>query len=133
METGSIGKPLPAAAPVTPPRTDHLAAAGAVKTELAPEASVQQAEKAQPVRFEPSSGVEARAALEVALDNVIERTLEVDSQRREVIYRAVDQETGEVVQQLPDETVLRLRTYLREMRELDQDLSDGVTRVEKIA
>jgi flagellar protein FlaG len=132
METGNIAKPAVAVAPLSPPRVDHLASAGAVKTELVPEAAVQQAAKTQAVRFEQSESVAARAALEAALQDRIERDLSIDQKSREVIFQAIDKESREVVRQIPDETMLRLRTYLRAVREAEQDVSD-VRRVEKIA
>ena len=63
METGNISKPVAPAAPVAPARVDHLVAAGAVKTELAPEAAVQQVEKSPRVRFTPSEGADVHASL----------------------------------------------------------------------
>lgn len=132
MEIGSIAKPAAVSTPPAPQRVESLATAGAVKTELAPEASVQQAGKAEAVRFEPTQGVQARAALEAAIRDVIEHNITIDPKSREVVFQSIDKRTGEVVRQVPDETLLKLRAYAREMREAES--SDGeVRRVEKIA
>jgi flagellar protein FlaG len=132
METGSVTKPVAVAAPAVPARTDHLVAAGAVRTELAPEAAVQQASEAQAVRFDPSHRAEVRAALEEALREVIERDLTIHPKTRDIVFQAINVRTGEVLRQIPDEALLKLRTYLRELREQEAS-ADGVARVEKIA
>jgi flagellar protein FlaG len=117
MDTGSIAKPAAVAALNAPQRVNTPASAGAVKTELAPEASVQQVSEAAAVRFDPSSGAQARAALDAAIRDVIERHIEIEPKTREVVYQTVDRESGEVIRQVPDQALLRLRAYAREMRE----------------
>lgn len=135
MEPGNISKAVPPAAPVAPARVDHLIAAGAVKTQLAPEAAVQQVEKSPAVRFAPSDGADFHASLETALREVVERNIVVDPRTRELVFQTVSKETGEVVRQIPDEAMLRLRAYVREMREAEEKGRGGsdVLRVEKIA
>jgi flagellar protein FlaG len=133
METGNISKPVAPAAPAAPARVDHLVAAGAVKTQLAPEAAVQQVGKTPAVQFAPSEGADFHAALESALREVVERNITVDPRTRELVFQTVSKETGEVVRQIPDEAILRLRAYVREMVEAEEHGRDGVRRVEKIA
>ncbi len=135
MESGSISKPIAAAAPVAPARSDHLVAAGAVKTELAPEAAVQQVDHSPAVRFAPSEGANFRASLDSALRQVVERMTTIDPRTEEVVFRVISKETGVVVRQVPDETMLRFRAYLREMVEaIDNERSGSdVRRVEKVA
>jgi uncharacterized FlaG/YvyC family protein len=130
MDAGSINRiPIPSAANA-PQRTDTLAAAGAVKTELRPESAVQQVREVEPVRFEQSNDAASRASLDEALRETISRRIELDPKSREVVFQTVS-ETGEVIRQVPAEALLRLRTYLREMRE--KDVGSDVRRVEKIA
>ena len=117
MDMGSIAKPAAAAALNVPQRVNMPASAGAVKTELAPEASVQQVSEAAAVRFDPSNGAQARAALDAAIRDLVERHIEIEPKTREVVYQTVDKESGEVIRQVPDQALLRLRTYAREMRE----------------
>jgi uncharacterized FlaG/YvyC family protein len=135
METGNIVKPVASAAPAAPARADHLVAAGAVRTELAPEASVQQAGETPPVRFAPSDGADFSASLDQALREVVERNITVDPRTRELVFQTISKETGEVVRQVPDEAMLRLRAYIREMREAEEKgrAGAGVPRVAKIA
>ena len=135
METGSISKPIAPAAPLAPARSDHLAAAGAVRTELAPEAAVQQVDNPPAVRFAPSEGADFRASVEAALRDAVERNIVVDPQTRDLIFQAISKETGVVVRQVPDEAMLRLRAYVRELHALEDKERSGsdVARVEKIA
>jgi hypothetical protein len=117
MDTGSITRPTAIPALTAPQRADSLATAGAVRTELPAEAAVQQVGPAEPLRFEPSDGARERAALDEALRETIRRRIDIDPKTREVVYQTVDEETGEVVRQVPDEALMRLRAYAREMRE----------------
>ena len=133
MDTGQISKPVAPAAPVTPVRADHLVAAGAVKTELAPEAAVQQAGKSPAVEFAARDGAHFHASVETALRDVIDRNLLVDPRTRELVFQSVNKETGEVVRQLPDESILRLREYVGKMIDAEERAHNGVRRVEKIA
>src|SRR5215210_9066125 len=114
MDTGSIAKPAPGSAYNAPHRTDALVASGAVRTELPPEAAVQQVGEIEAVRFEPSDGARARAALDAALRDVIDRRIMIEPKTREVVYQTIDRESGEVIRQLPDQAMLRLRVYSRE-------------------
>ncbi len=131
MESGSITRPALVAATNAPQRADTLAAAGATKTDLSPEVAVQQVDAIEAVRFEPSDGASARAALDKALRETIDRRITIDPKTREVIYQTVNEDTGEVVRQIPDEAMMRLRAYAREMREKSE--ASEVRRVEKIA
>ena len=134
METGNITKPVVAVAPVAPARADHLVAAGAVKTQLAPEASVQQAGEAPAVRFSPSDGADFHAAMDFVMREAVERNIVVDERTRELVFQTISKETGQVVRQVPDEAMLRLRAYVREMVEAEESARAGgdVPRVEKI-
>ena len=132
METGNISKPVAPAAPAAPARVDILAAAGAVKTELAPEGAVQQAENSPAVRFAPSNGADFSASLDSAMREVVERNIVIDPRTRELVFQTISKETGEVVRQVPDEALLRLRAYVRDMVEAEEHGRD-VRRVEKIA
>ena len=135
METGNVSKPVAPAAAAVPARVDILAAAGAVKTQLAPDAAVQQAGKTPAVRFAPNDGASFGASLDSAMREVVERNITVDPKTRELVFQTISKETGEVVRQVPDEAMLRLRAYVREMREAEDKGRGGsdVPRVEKIA
>ena len=128
MEMGSIAKPAPVSAHNAPQRVGPIA--GAVRTELPPEASVQQVAEVEAVRFDPSDGAHDRAKLDAALRDMIDRRITIEPKTREVVYQTINRESGEVIRQIPDEALLRLRAYGREMREkAEQDRTDGVERV----
>jgi uncharacterized FlaG/YvyC family protein len=133
METGNISKPVVAAAPVAPVRADLLVAAGAVRTELKPEAAVQQAGSTPPVQYAPTEGADFGAALDSAMREAVERNITVDPRTRELVFQTISKDTGEVVRQIPDEAVLRLRAYVRDLMEAEEQGRDGVRRVGKIA
>ena len=134
MESGSIGKTLAGAASLAVARPD-ASPNRAAKTDLTPEAVVQPVGETEAVRFEPSGGAKERAALEAALQSMIQRNLTIDPKTREVVFQAVNERTGEVVRQFPDEAILRLRAYTREMEthEAEAGPSRDAPRVEKIA
>jgi hypothetical protein len=132
MEIGSLSRPATAPAPNALQRADPAAPAGAVRTELAPEAAVQPVGDAAAVRLDLSDDARSRAALDQALAETIARRIEIDPKTREVVYQTVDRETGEVVRQVPDQALMRLRAYAREMRAL-RDADADAQRVERIA
>jgi flagellar protein FlaG len=119
MDVGSVHKPglVPLA---SPPRADGIANARPVRTELPDTETVQQVGEAEAVRFEPSEGSETQAAIEAVIQRNIARRTEIDRQTRDVIFKTVDQDTGEIIRQIPDDTLLRLRAFAREMQVVDQ-------------
>ena len=132
MEIGSHSRPAAAAASNAPQRADAAAPAGAVRTELAPEAAVQPVRDAEAVRLDLSDDARSRAALDRALAETIARRIEIDPRTRQVVYQTVDRETGEVVRQVPDQALMRLRAYAREIRAA-QEADAETRRVERIA
>lgn len=130
MEIGSSTKsPAPAGAPASP-RAEAVAAT-AVRTELPADVAVQQPE---PVRFQPSEGAEKRAALDHVVRAAMERHLAIDPETKAVVVQSVDPATGKVVRQIPDETLLKLRLYARELRDATSaEAGEGAKRVTRIA
>lgn len=134
MEIGSTIRSSAPPASNAPQRTETFTTAGAAKTELAPEASVQPVAESEAVRVDLTDGAAARAAVERTLRETIERRIEIDPKTREVVYQTVDRQTGEVVRQVPDQALLRLRAYAREMRERSEEAMEwDMRRIEKIA
>jgi len=116
MDIGSVNRPAGPSSVHAPQRADALVSSGAVKTDLPAEAAVQQVQEAAAVRFEPRDGVQARATLDEAMRDAIRRRIVVDQKNREVIHQTVDERTGEVIRQIPEEVFLRLRAYARAVR-----------------
>ena len=132
METANLSKPAAhAAAPTPAPRVEHVARE-AVKTDLAPEASVQQASKTEPVRLGLTPGFEKRASVEQAF-SALQRNVEIDAASHQVVVQKVDTETRKVVHQFPDEKLLRIRAHLREVEKRASEQSHAVKAVDQIA
>ena len=51
----------------------------------------------------------------------VDRQIKIDPATQQVIYQAVDKTSGEVVRQIPEETMLRLQIYARAMRQADSE------------
>ncbi len=78
---------------------------------------------------DPGDGSDGRRPMTVS--DVVQRNLTIDPETRTVVYQALNAR-GEVVLQLPDRAILRMRAYVREMQQADQD-ADASSRVERVA
>jgi uncharacterized FlaG/YvyC family protein len=134
METGSNSK-IVAPVPLASTRAEQPVITSAVKTELTPEAAVQQAGNPPAVRFAANAGADFRASIEQALRDTIERNVKADPRTRELVFQAISKETGVIVRQVPDEATLQVRAYVQEMREAEskKGSDSDVRHVEKIA
>ncbi|GGK30991.1 hypothetical protein [Salinarimonas ramus] len=94
-------------------RPDSAAPARPVATELDPSRSVTQVAESEAVRLDTSPGAEERAALDAAMKRVLARRTEIDEPTNTVVTRKVDTRSGEVVEQVPAEMLLKLRAYIR--------------------
>lgn len=83
--------------------------AGAVATELSPTASVQQVSPTAAAQADGGSG------RPLVPSDVIERRLTIDPTTHEIVSQAVDRKTGDLVSQVPDEGLLRVRAYLHDV------------------
>jgi len=97
----------PAAAPVVQPSSE--AANKAVSTDLPASQSVTAAEESVSVRNDP-----------VAASDYMSHQVVIDRAAASIVYQVVDNRTNLVVQQFPDEAVLRRRAYFRAL-----DLTKG--------
>jgi hypothetical protein len=102
MDTGSAVKLPASAAQMGHARPDSAPVPQAVRTELAAPRSVTAAEKIIPSRNNAARAPDAFA-----------REVVIDPQTREVLFRVVDVRSRQVVRQVPDEALLRLRAYAR--------------------
>lgn len=129
-----------AAPPVT--RSDVTAQAGSVAVDLPPEKTVQSASAGAAVNVEVRA--EARDAQSRAdgerrafandrnnraatrtVDETVERKLIIDPQTRAIVLQKKDPHTGETISQLPDEVLLKLRAYSRELSERAREASEA--------
>jgi hypothetical protein len=116
-------------------RSDAAATKGSIPVELPPAQTVQSAGAGEAVqldlqaRSEQARRDDAAAKRSAMLDDqsarqrerdlrdVIERRLVIDPRSRTVILQKKNKATGETISQLPDEAILRLRIYSRELAE----------------
>lgn len=141
------------AAVIGPPpvsRADVTAQAGSVAVDLPPEKTVQSAPAGSAVNVEVraetrdaqnradgerrarANDQNNRAATRTA-DDTVERKLIIDPQTRAIVLQKKDLQTGETISQLPDETLLKLRAYARELGERAREASENHPQVERTA
>jgi uncharacterized FlaG/YvyC family protein len=76
-----------------------------------------------------------RARMERIADTVresLQRRIEKDDAAGMLVYRTVDKVTGEVVRQFPDDMVLKLKAYAREMAR-KEEIQSAEQSVERVA
>jgi hypothetical protein len=118
MELGSV-RPVIAGVTVPAPRADIDR--GAVATELSAREVVTPVEKMDPAasideRRRPVQSGEAgqrdRGARTTASDTSFERTIVEDERSDTLVYKKIDLQTGDIVQQIPEESLLRMRAIM---------------------
>jgi uncharacterized FlaG/YvyC family protein len=134
-------------------RTDIAVSAGASPVELPAEKTVRSVAAGDPVQLDIRARAEQQRKDDLQrrqadqdgdarqrrfderreLREVIDRRLEVDPKTRAIVLRKTNRETGEVVDQLPDETLLKLRALSREIIERDREATARSHEVERIA
>ncbi|MCG6122303.1 MAG: flagellar protein FlaG [Microvirga sp.] len=120
MDFGGVSKPIPASAQNAVMRMDQTTASSMARTELPPEATVQRVRETAAVRLDTSSSARELAAVDQAMQRAVQRRLEIDDKTQDLVYRARDARSGEVVTQIPTEETLKLRAYLRSAAEAAQ-------------
>ena len=108
------------------PRVSAPPAPDAVKTELPAQATVQQT-AAVPKPTNAKSGPEPDAGREVSRD------ITIDASTQELVFQTINDRSGEVIQQVPDRALLRIRAYSREQREAEAEAAENERRVSRIA
>lgn len=118
-----------------PARSDAVATSGSIPVELPPAKTVQSAAAGEAVRLDlrgrseqaardaaaaqqrASSEQQSQRLRERDLRDLIERRVVIEPRTRTIVYQKKNRETGETVSQLPDETMLKLRVFSRELAE----------------
>ena len=141
MDFGNAPKLAAVIGPPPVSRSDVTAHAGSVAVDLPPEKTVQSASAGAAVNVEVRA--DARDAQSRAdgerrardnaqnnreaartTDETVERKLIIDPQTRAIVLQKKDPHTGETISQLPDETLLKLRAYSRELSERAREASE---------
>ena len=143
MDFGATPKTFATGAVQVTIRTDISVQNGATPVELPPEKTVRSVAAGEPVQLDIRARAEERRSdaqrqqsaqdeatqqrrfdeqrRQQELRDVIERRLDIEPKTRSVILRKTNRDTGEVVEQLPDETLLKLRIWSREIIERNRD------------
>jgi uncharacterized FlaG/YvyC family protein len=130
MDVSGVTRPLPVAAP-QPLAANVGAQPTAVKTILPTPATVTATDNSQAARFDGKRN-NPNAALDEAVRQAIERHLVIDPETKSLVLKVTEEPSGKVVRQIPDEVILKLRAYVRELIAKRAPESD-TPRVEKIA
>lgn len=156
MDFGNAPRTTPIGGIPVVPRADVVATQGSVPVDLPPEQTVQSAQAGEAVKldlraqdqsaqardqqiranFERSSteGQRQERQSRQELSETIQQRLVIEPRTRTVVLERKDQKTGETISQLPDETLLKLRIYSRELADRAQDVHDAARHeVERIA
>jgi hypothetical protein len=117
MAAGLTIKPVAGVAVADYARPVAAATAGSVATDLPDNKTVSPTANTTPVRNDtprPDNSPEA---------SYVTRTLLIDPQSREVIYRVMDMRTRQVLWQVPDAALLRNRAYARSLNNPPQPVA----------
>ncbi|WP_293807518.1 flagellar protein FlaG [uncultured Bosea sp.] len=150
MDFGNAPKLAAVIGPPPVSRADVTAQADSIAVELPPEKTVQSASAGSAVNVEvraeardaqsradgerraQANDQNSRQAARTA-NETVERKLIIDPQTRAIVLQKKDPETGETISQLPDETLLKLRAYSRELSERAREASETHHQVERTA
>jgi hypothetical protein len=113
MDAGVTIKPVAGVAVTDYARPAAVVATGAVATDLPDNKAVSPTSDSTPVRNDTPQPPDSSSA------DYVTRTVTIDPQSREVIYRVIDSRTRQVIQQVPDEALLRNRAYSKAIQSGD--------------
>lgn len=150
MDFGNVPKVAATAGAPAVARADVTAQPGSVAVELPPEKTVQSAPAGDAVHVDigaqerdarnRTSGEQRAAASEQngraaerTIDDNVERKLVIDPQTRALVLEKKDRQTGETISQLPDEVLLKLRAYSRELSERAREAEEAHHQIERTA
>ena len=119
MEPGLNIRPVPSAS-VAPVRAEPPQQRQVARTELPEAQAVLAAADTSPIRIEqPTAEQRAVGALNRAIDAAANQTttrVDRDEATQELVFRRYSPTTGQVVQQFPEEAILRQRAYAVQLR-----------------
>lgn len=110
MDTAVTSKPPVSVAQAAYVRPDAQPVRQAVQTELAAPKAVSAATNAAQSNAPMSNEAAAKA-------QPFSREIMIDPQSREVIFRVIDVRSRQVVRQVPDQALLRMRAYTKAIDE----------------
>jgi flagellar protein FlaG len=139
MDLGATTKPAAVLAPQAPARGENILAPGSVRTELPARSVVTAPKAAEKVRYEPTDSARDSVSRDLALRAGTRRQMDIDEATSAIVTQVIDEQSGKVVRQVPEEALLRLRAYNRESIERSTDLTSAnsaepeSSRIERVA
>lgn len=125
MDFGGANRSAPVSGTPAVIRADVIATRNSVPVELAPEKTVQSLKAGDAVRVDiqqkdqrsqqRASG-DQQSRLQMARDRLV-----IEPETNTVVLERLDPDTGETVSQLPDETLLKLRIFSKQIAERAMD------------
>lgn len=112
MDTGAIRPSLTAYAAVTPATRAPEQNEPAAKTELPGSQTVRPSGNSERQRQIAENGNQQSVPTPLVSREIVRKNT-LDPESQSFIYVAMDRETGEVVQQIPSETLRKLRAYAK--------------------
>lgn len=112
MDTGAIRPSLTAYAAVTPATRAPEQNEPAARTELPGSQTVKPSGNTEEQRPLAENGNRQSATNQPAQREIVRKNT-LDPESQSFIYVAMDRETGEVIQQVPSETLRKLRAYAK--------------------
>jgi hypothetical protein len=129
MDIGPVIRPVQSPS-ATAPRAEPMPVSGAVTTDLPAAQSVPSIGESQSARLEISPQARTLQETEAAMSERVKRQLDIDTSANSVVFRSTDLRNGAILQQVPDEALLKIRAYVRSLETKDRS---GPELVEKIA
>jgi flagellar protein FlaG len=128
MDTGAIRPSLTAYAAVTPATRAPEQTESAARSELPVSQTVKPSGNAEEQRSLSENGngqSSDQSNTNSSVSRDIVRKNMIDPESQSFIYVAMDRESGEVVQQIPSETLRKLRAYAQATDEQNQSQTTG--------
>ena len=111
MDTGLTIRPVTGVAAADYVRPSSAPAQHAVATELAPAKTVSIAPNVSSIRQDALAAQDAQS-----------RVTLIDPATRDVVLRVIDSRTHQVIRQVPEQALLRMRAYARALQRGDTDV-----------
>jgi len=130
LDTGLARPPSPTYTAITPATRAPEQNESSAKTELPAEETVTPAKESENSQRAANNERDQRSLLE-RFTPTVERQNIIDEDSESLVYIATNTETGNVVRQIPSETLLRLRAYAQtvETQQQAQEATQSVQRV----
>jgi uncharacterized FlaG/YvyC family protein len=113
MNAGIAIKPATGVAVTDYTRPASVPVQEAVATDLSPDHSITVSPATADTRQDNTAAASSQpsSSLRQANQDNLSRGYTIDQQTREVVFRVIDTRTRQVVRQVPDEALLRMRAY----------------------